>query len=143
MNALRIAVLLLLSSAALAQVADRGWCPPLPEPDWTKISKVGPMPPPAPLVGADYLGTVGFWATVSDKGYVCKTSVVRSVNKDLDEEATRTALNWRFRPPYFGRDRLATVIVINVPIWRKPDGTLLSSAGLTVESPPGTVARRP
>ena len=69
--------------------------------------------------------------------------MIRSAGKELDAEAMRTALNWRFRPARLGRDRLATVIVINVPIWRKPDGAFLSSAALTVESPPGTIARKP
>jgi hypothetical protein len=143
MKAFRILAIMIVSSAALAQEADRGWCPPLPDPDWSKISKVGPMAPASPFPGIDYLGTVGLWASVSDKGYTCRATVIRSVSKELDEEAMRTALNWRFRPARLGRDRLATVIVINVPIWRKPDGTLLSSAALTVESPPGTVARKP
>jgi hypothetical protein len=69
--------------------------------------------------------------------------VIRGVSKELDQEAMRTALNWRFRPARLGRDRLATVIVINVPIWRKSDGALLSSESISVESPPGTVARKP
>jgi outer membrane biosynthesis protein TonB len=143
MNAFRIFALMILSSAALAQNADRGSCPPPPEPDWSKISKVAPPPPALPINAVQYLGTVGLWTTVSERGYVCKASVIRSVSRELDKEAIRRVMEWRFRPARIGRDRVATVIVVNVPLWTKADGALVSQDDLTVESPPGTVARKP
>ena len=136
-------VVLLLTASAWAQGADKGWCPPFSTTDRYKISQVGPMPPASPQVGAEYLGTAGFLATVSDRGYVCEAKVVRSVNQRVDEAAGKTARDWRFHAARVGRERVATVVVINVPVWRKPDGTLLTSEGITVESPPGTVPRRP
>ncbi len=69
--------------------------------------------------------------------------MVRSVNKELDQDATQTAMRWRFRPARIARNRVSTLVVINVPIWRKPDGTLLTTEGITVESPIGTKARNP
>jgi hypothetical protein len=138
-----IAVLFVAGSVAFGQGIDRGSCPPLPQPDWSKISKVGPMPPPAPQQGLEYLGTVGFLATASEKGYVCSVSVVRGVSTAVDAEAQRTALSWRFRPARIGRDRVGTVLVINVPVWRRNDGSLLTTAGITVESPLGTKPHNP
>jgi len=118
-------------------------CPPFPRPDTLKIDAAQPMPPAKVPAGAQYLGTVGFLSTINDRGYVCEARVVRSVGKEANDAAAKVAKSWRFRAARNGRERIPTVIVINVPVWKQADGTLLANEGVTVESPPGTVARRP
>ncbi len=138
------AAALLLLVPGLTWAQDKGICPLDPQREsYPNISHAAPPPPAPPVTGATYLGTAGFLAGVSDRGYVCSASVVRSVDQQLDEQALRTVEKSRFRPARMGRRHIPTAIVINVPLWRAPDGKLISDRGLTIESPPGFKARNP
>ena len=78
--------------------------------------------PTSPDPDKKYLGTVVLLTAISDKGYVCSTTVLRSVSKEVDEKAETVVREWHFEPASRKGRAVPVAVLVEVNYWTTKTG---------------------